>query len=37
MALKRFTLDGRGLTVYAYSAAEGKTVLTEEEDVALVF
>ncbi len=38
MALKRFTLDGRGLTfVHAYSAEEGKKVLTEENDVALVF
>ncbi|NQZ21177.1 MAG: DUF3369 domain-containing protein [Colwellia sp.] len=38
MALKRFTLDDRGLTfLHAYSAEEGKKVLAEEEDVALVF
>jgi response regulator RpfG family c-di-GMP phosphodiesterase len=38
MALKRFSLDGRELTfVHAYSAEEGKKVLSEEEGVALVF
>jgi response regulator RpfG family c-di-GMP phosphodiesterase len=38
MALKRFTLDDRGLTfLHAYSAEEGKKILAEEEDVALVF
>jgi len=38
MALKRFVLDGRGLTfVHAYSAEEGRKVLTEENDVALIF
>jgi response regulator RpfG family c-di-GMP phosphodiesterase len=38
MALKRFTLDDRGLCfIHAYSAAEGKKVLAEEKDVALVF
>ncbi len=38
MALKRFTLDDRGITfLHAYSAEEGKKVLAEEEDVALVF
>jgi len=38
MALKRFTLDDRGLTfLHAYSAEEGKNVLTKEKDVALVF
>jgi response regulator RpfG family c-di-GMP phosphodiesterase len=38
MALKRFTLEGRGLTfLHAYSAEEGKKILAEEKDVALVF
>ena len=38
MALKRFTLDDRGLCfLHAYSAEEGKKVLAEEKDVALVF
>jgi len=38
MALKRFILDERGLTfIHAYSAEEGKRVLTEESDVALIF
>ena len=38
MALKRFTLDDRSLIfIHAYSAEEGKKVLAEEKDVALVF
>ena len=38
MALKRFTLDNRSLIfIHAYSAEEGKKVLAEEKDVALVF
>jgi response regulator RpfG family c-di-GMP phosphodiesterase len=38
MALKRFTLDDRSLTfLHAYSAEEGKRILAEEEDVALIF
>lgn len=38
MALKRFTLDGRGLSfIHAYSAEEGKILLSKESDVALVF
>ena len=38
MALKRFVLDERGLTfLHAYSAEEGKKVLAEESDVALIF
>ena len=38
MALKRFKLDGRGLTFYhAYSAKEGMKLLAEEDDIALVF
>ncbi|NMP30873.1 DUF3369 domain-containing protein [Thalassotalea sp. M1531] len=38
MALKRFTLDGKGLAFYdAYSAEEGKKLLAEEPDIALVF
>lgn len=38
MALKRFALDGRELAFYhAYSAAEGKELLSNEPDIALVF
>jgi len=38
MALKRFTLDDRGLTfLHAYSAEEGKKILAKEADVALIF
>lgn len=38
MALKRFTLDGRGLTfLHAYSAAEGRELLSKEKNIALVF
>jgi response regulator RpfG family c-di-GMP phosphodiesterase len=38
MALKRFTLDEKGLTfIHAYSAEEGKKVLAKEKDVALIF
>ena len=38
MALKRFTLDDRPLTfLHAYSAKEGRVLLSEESDVALVF
>ena len=38
MALKRFTLDGRGLAfLHAYSAEEGRQVLSREQDVALIF
>ncbi|OKY25617.1 MULTISPECIES: DUF3369 domain-containing protein [Thalassotalea] len=38
MALKRFELDGRKLTfLHAYSAEEAKSVLLEEQDIALVF
>lgn len=37
MALKRFTLDERGLTFFhAYSAEQAKTLLTNEDDIALV-
>ncbi len=38
MALKRFTLEDRGLTfLHAYSAKEGKEILTKEKDIALIF
>jgi len=38
MALKRFTLDERGLTfLHAYSAKEAKELLVKEEDIALIF
>jgi len=38
MALKRFTLDGRGLIfLHAYSAEEARQVLSTEQDIALVF
>lgn len=38
MALKRFELDGRGLKfVDAYSAAEGRELMSQESDIALVF
>lgn len=38
MALKRFTLEDRGLTfLHAYSAKEAKQVLATEKDIALVF
>ncbi|WP_286262728.1 DUF3369 domain-containing protein [Thalassotalea atypica] len=38
MALKRFNLDNRGLTfVHAYSAKEGKELLRNEAEVAIVF
>jgi len=38
MALKRFVLDERGLIfIHAYSAEEGKKILAEENDVALIF
>jgi len=38
MALKRFTLDDRGLVfLHAYSAAEARKILAEEQDVALIF
>jgi response regulator RpfG family c-di-GMP phosphodiesterase len=38
MALKRFTLEGRGLTfIHAYSAKEAKDILAKEENVALIF
>lgn len=38
MALKRFTMDDRGIQfLHAYSGEEGKKVLTDESDIALVF
>ena len=38
MALKRFELDDKKLTfLHAYSAKEGKEVLQQESDIALVF
>ncbi len=38
MALKRFTLDDRGLVfLHAYSAEEGRKLLSTEQDVALIF
>jgi len=38
MALKRFTLDERGLIfIHAYSASEAKEILAKEEDIALIF
>ncbi|MFD2164773.1 DUF3369 domain-containing protein [Thalassotalea euphylliae] len=38
MALKRFTLDDRGLEFHdAYSAEEGKELLASQPDIALVF
>ncbi len=38
MALKRFTLDGRGLEfLHAYSAEEGKELLSSHQNIALVF
>jgi len=38
MALKRFTLDERGLTfLHAFSAKEAKELLAKEEDIALIF
>lgn len=38
MALKRFTLDDRTITFYhAYSAKEGKELLANEPDIAMVF
>jgi len=38
MALKRFTLDERGLTfLHAYSAKEAKEVLAKEKDIALIY
>ncbi len=38
MALKRFSLDGRGLTfLHAHSAAQGRELLSKEKDIALVF
>ncbi len=38
MALKRFTLDERGLSfLHAYSASEAKDVLAKEEGIALIF
>jgi response regulator RpfG family c-di-GMP phosphodiesterase len=38
MALKRFTLDERGLTfIHAYSAKEAKEILATEDDIALIF
>ncbi|MCP4986697.1 MAG: DUF3369 domain-containing protein [Colwellia sp.] len=38
MALKRFTLEDRGLTfLHAYSAKEGKEILAKEKDIVLIF
>lgn len=38
MALKRFSLDGKGLEFFdAYSAEEGKKLLQQDQDIALVF
>ena len=38
MALKRFTLDDKGLVFFhAYSAEQSKTILEKEQDIALVF
>ena len=38
MALKRFELEGRKLEfIHAYSAEDGRRILKEHEDIALVF